>query len=129
MILKNKIVFVGDFWDGQLAGELKEMSSGLTILTSEPGYHRTTLDDYVCKYEPIVAIISIPTWQTFRDAPAVQYYSARKVPLLYVVNKNFCQKPIDPNQLDFFTPRHDQILFRNEITGLSLVSAIYDAVN
>ncbi len=128
MKLKNKTVYVHDVWDGKVASELSNLALGLKIATADPGYNKKGLFDYIQTYSPLVVIIATPCWHSPLDVLAGQYFTRATVPLLYLVNKKFWQEQIDTNQLDFFVPPSERVLFRSELTGLSVAKALYDSL-
>ncbi len=128
MLLKDQTLYVHDVWDGKVASQLNCLSLGLNIVTADPSYKKKGLFGYIQTYSPVVVVIATPCWHTPHDVLAGSYLAHTDIPLLYVVHQKFWRERIDPNQLDFFIPPTERVLFRYTLTGLSMITAIQQAL-
>ncbi len=123
---KDAVLFVHDVWDGKLCSEVRAMSLGFSIMSHESGYTKKKLGDYILTYQPIAIIVSTPCF----DWPLVEFYEAYTknhptTPILFAVNRHLCQS--SQPEWNMFWPKRSLVLGRRELTGLSLMQAIYSS--
>jgi len=127
MIHSGKTLFVHDVWDGKLADELRDLSLGLNVATADPGYSKKTLHDYLLNIQPLVLVIATPRF----DWPIVTLYDhclANKCPpMLFVVRGDIFDR--DCEEWNMFWPHRDLVLHRDKLTGLSIISKIYELLD
>ena len=118
MHTKRRVVHVHDVWDGRLFGELQEMPLELDITTSEPGYNRLKLTDYIKQYQPIAVIINTPL---LGDVISMAR-AATHLPVIYVAS----QRLVDMTEVERLPI--ERVLWRETLTDLDLIEALHDCL-
>lgn len=118
MLLTSSSVHVHDVWDGNLYQELHRMSLGLVLSTTEPGYNRLGLPDYITQYESFAVIINTPL---LGDVISMAR-KATKLPTLYVASRRLASGATVE-----LLPT-ERVLWREDMTGFAVIGALHDCL-